>query len=50
LFPELVIEIKLTITKNNYQDIFFLSKLANKLGIFFSFKPVENMTNYTNQS
>lgn len=50
IFPELIIEIKLTITKYNYKDIIFISKLANKLWIFFSFKPVENMINYTNQS
>lgn len=49
LFPKQIIEIKLTITKENYKDIFFISKLANKLWIFFSFKPVENMFNYTNQ-
>lgn len=49
IFPKQMIEIKLTITKNNYTDILFLSKLAKKLWIFFSFKPVENMHNYTNQ-
>lgn len=49
IFPEQIIEIKLTITKNNYFDIIFISKLANKLWVFFSFKPVENMKNYTNQ-
>lgn len=50
LFPEQVIEIKLTITKKNYNDILFISRLADKLWIFFSFKPAENMLNYTNQS
>ncbi|MDD2870367.1 MAG: radical SAM protein [Candidatus Gracilibacteria bacterium] len=49
VFPEQIIELKMTITKNNYRDIIFLCRLANKLGVNFSFKPVENMTNYTNQ-
>lgn len=49
LFPKQIIEIKLTITKNNYKDILFISKLANKLWVFFSFKPAENILNYTNQ-
>lgn len=49
IFPEQVIELKLTITKQNYRDIIYVWKLAEKLGVFFSFKPVENMTNYTNQ-
>lgn len=49
IFPEQIIEIKLTITKQNYKDILYISKLAQKLWVFFSFKPVENMTNYTNQ-
>ncbi len=50
IFPEQIIELKMTITKLNYKDIIFLWKLADKLWVFFSFKPVENMTNYTNQS
>ena len=50
IFPNQIIEIKLTITKNNYNDILYISKLADKLWVFFSFKPVENMNNYTNQS
>ena len=50
LFPEIFLELKLTITKQNYTDILYLSRLADSLGIFFSFKPVENMYNYTNQS
>lgn len=49
IFPDQIIEIKLTITKNNYKNIIFISKLADKLWIFFSFKPVENMENFTNQ-
>lgn len=49
-FPKQIIEIKLTITKQNYKDILFFCKLANKLWIYFSFKPVENILNYTNQS
>ncbi len=49
IFPNQKIEIKLTITQYNYQDIYFLSVLANKLNVNFSFKPVENMNNYTNQ-
>ena len=50
IFPNQIIEIKLTITKNNHKDILYISKLANKLWVFFSFKPVENMSNYTNQN
>lgn len=49
VFPKQIIELKMTITKNNYKDIIFLCRLANKLWVNFSFKPVENMTNYTNQ-
>lgn len=49
IFPKQIIEIKLTITNKNYKDILFISNLANKLWIFFSFKPVENMIHYTNQ-
>ncbi len=49
IFPKLIIEIKLTITKHNYKDILYISKLAYKLGIYFSFKPMENMLYYTNQ-
>ncbi len=49
VFPDQHIELKLTITKQNHKDIIYIGKLANKLGVFFSFKPVENMTNYTNQ-
>jgi hypothetical protein len=49
LFPSQAIEIKLTITKKTYKDILYISKLANKLWVRFSFKPVENMYNYTNQ-
>jgi MoaA/NifB/PqqE/SkfB family radical SAM enzyme len=50
IFPNEIIEIKFTITKNNFRDIFFITKLANSLWVFFSFKPAENMLNYTNQS
>lgn len=50
LFPNQIIELKLTITKSNYKDIIFISKLAEKLWVFFSFKPAENMINYTNQN
>ncbi len=51
IFPNQLIEIKLTITtKDNHSDILFLSKLADKLWTLFSFKPIENMTNYTNQN
>jgi len=50
IFPNQIIEIKLTITKNNYNDILYISKLADKIWVFFSFKPVENMNNYTNQN
>lgn len=49
LFPKQLIEIKLTITKNNYKSILYISKLADRLWVFFSFKPVENMSRYTNQ-
>lgn len=49
LFPKQIIEIKLTITKQNYKEILFISKLADKLWVFFSFKPAENILNYTNQ-
>ena len=50
IFPKQIIELKLTITKNNYTDILYVSSLANKLWVFFSFKPVENIYNYTNQN
>ena len=50
LFPQILIEMKLTITKSNYTEISFFTALADKLGVFFSFKPVENMYHYTNQN
>lgn len=50
IFPNQIIEIKLTITEYNYKNIFYISSLASKLWVFFSFKPVENMNNYTNQN
>ena len=49
VFPKQIIEIKLTITKQNFEQISFFTKLARELGVFFSFKPVENMLGYTNQ-
>lgn len=49
-FPKQIIEIKFTITKKNYKYIAYFTKLAYKLWIFFTFKPAENIINYTNQN
>lgn len=49
LFPSQPIELKLTLTPNNYDQIIKVYKLALKLGCNFSFKPAENMKNYTNK-
>lgn len=49
VFPQQLIELKFTITKDNYGQILYFSRLAHWLGVFFSFKPVEDMRNYTNQ-
>lgn len=47
--PGQKIEIKLTLLPDNYGQIRKVYELSRKLGCDFSFKPAENMKNYTNQ-
>ncbi|MBF0504818.1 MAG: radical SAM protein [Candidatus Omnitrophica bacterium] len=47
-FPDQAIEIKLTLSPHNYDQIVKVYTLASKLGCQFSFKPFENLKNYTN--
>lgn len=47
-FPRQKIEIKLTITPHNYAQILKVYWLAVKLGCQFTFKPVENLSSFTN--
>jgi|GEM_PF-5907598 len=47
-FPQQAVEIKLTVSPNNYDQILKVYWLAAKLGCDFSFKPVENLQNFTN--
>jgi len=49
LFPKQKIELKLTLLPENYNQILKVYLLASKLNCDFSFKPAENMKNYTNQ-
>ncbi len=46
--PDQAIEIKLTVSPLNYDQILKVYWLAVKLGCQFSFKPVENLQNFTN--
>lgn len=48
LYPEQDVEIKLVVTPHNYDQILKVYWLAVKLGCQFSFKPVENLKNFTN--
>lgn len=48
-FPNLLIELKFTITKINYEYINFFIKFSHKLWVFFSFKPYEYIGNYINK-
>jgi len=50
LYPYQKIELKLTLLPKNFNQILKVYKLSIKLGCDFSFKPVENMVNYTNSS
>ena len=47
-FPDHAIDIKLTVSQYNYDQILRVYWLAVKLGCGFSFKPVENLQNFTN--
>jgi MoaA/NifB/PqqE/SkfB family radical SAM enzyme len=48
-FPEQKIELKMTLTPLNYEDIIYVYELSQKLNCNFSFKPAEYMKNYTNR-
>lgn len=47
-FPTQDIEVKLTVSPHNYDQILKVYWLAVKLGCQFTFKPVENLQNFTN--
>ena len=47
-FPDQVIEIKLTLSPHNYDQLVKVYMLALKLGCQFAFKPIENLRNFTN--
>lgn len=47
-FPSQDIEVKLTVSSHNYDQILKVYWLAVKLGCHFTFKPAENLQNFTN--
>ena len=47
-FPDHAIDIKLTVSQYNYDQILRVYWLAVKLDAVFLFKPVENLQNFTN--
>jgi MoaA/NifB/PqqE/SkfB family radical SAM enzyme len=47
--PQQKIELKLTLTPKNYNQIKKVYKLARKLNCDFAFKPAENIKSYTNR-
>jgi len=49
LFPDQEIEIKLTLLPQNYNQILAVYRLSTRLKCDFSFKPAEDMQNYTNK-
>ncbi|RLI96754.1 MAG: hypothetical protein DRO99_03950 [Candidatus Aenigmatarchaeota archaeon] len=50
LFPAQDIEIKMTLIPDNHNKIAYVERLASSLSCSFSFKPAENMKNYTNSA
>jgi len=47
-FPGQAVEIKLTLSQHNYDQILAVYALATRLGCAFSFKPAEDLRHFTN--
>lgn len=48
-FPNTFIELKQTLMSHNFKNIIETKKIADKLNVSFSTKPIEYMKNYTNK-